>query len=147
VNGEPGIRGATAAQNRFLLAARVGRLATADASGRPHVIPICFTVVDGGIYSPLDEKPKRVAPSRLRRVRDIAVNPAVCLVIDRYSDDWNELAWLQIRAEATLVGPGDPAHQAAVSGLRVRYRQYAGMALEDSPMIRLEPSKVLSWGV
>jgi len=147
LNGEAGIRGATAAQNRFLLAARVGRLATADAEGRPHVIPICFTVVGGAIYSPLDEKPKRVPPSRLQRVKDIAANAAACLLIDRYSDDWNELAWIQIRAGAALIRPGDPAHQAAVSGLRDRYPQYAGMALEDSPMIRLEPRRVLSWGI
>jgi PPOX class probable F420-dependent enzyme len=147
VCGEPGISGATAVQSAFALAARVARLATADGKGRPHVVPICFAVVHGEIYSPLDEKPKRVAPAELRRVNDIAANPAACLVIDRYSDDWAELAWVQIRGEASLVEPGSPGHQAAVGALRARYAQYAGMALEDRPMIRLQPRRVLSWGV
>jgi PPOX class probable F420-dependent enzyme len=147
VGGEPGISGATAAQSAFALAARVARLATADSKGRPHVVPICFAVVHGEIYSPLDEKPKRVAPTKLRRVSDIAANSAVCLVIDRYSDDWAELAWMQIRGAASLVEPGSPAHEAAVRELRARYAQYVGMALEDRPMIRLQPRRVVSWGV
>ncbi len=33
----------TEAEGTFVLAQRVARLATADADGRPHVVPVCFT--------------------------------------------------------------------------------------------------------
>jgi PPOX class probable F420-dependent enzyme len=139
--------GATTAQIEFLLAARVACLATAGAAARPHVLPVCFALVDGDIYSPLDLKPKRVAPDRLQRVKDITLNPAVCLVIDRYSEDWSQLAWLQIRADAGLVEPDDPTHGPALKALRDRYSQYSGMALELRPLLRLRPRRVVSWGV
>src|SRR5213076_2604807 len=57
--------------------------------------------------------PKRVAPERLRRIRNILENPRVALVIDRYSDDWSELAYLLIQGTATLLPPGDADRAAA----------------------------------
>ena len=32
-------------EREFLMAQRVGRLATADARGNPHVVPVCFAIV------------------------------------------------------------------------------------------------------
>ena len=63
----------------MLREARVARLATADAGGQPHVVPVCFAVDGRTIYTPLDEKLKRVAPRRLRRVRNIEANPRIAL--------------------------------------------------------------------
>ena len=75
----------------FIQAQRVARLATADAEGRPHVVPVCYAfdpaIAGGRFYIPLDEKPKRVAPERLRRVRNILARPEADLLIDRYDDD------------------------------------------------------------
>ncbi|HEX2227101.1 MAG TPA: pyridoxamine 5'-phosphate oxidase family protein, partial [Candidatus Binatia bacterium] len=71
---------------RLIRSARIAHLATADASGRPHVIPICFVFDGKDFYSPIDEKPKRTAPSKLKRLRNIRENPQVALVIDRYSE-------------------------------------------------------------
>jgi PPOX class probable F420-dependent enzyme len=141
------LRGATAAELAFLLDARVARLATADAAGRPHVVPVCFAVLEDAIYTPLDEKPKRVVDRRLQRVRNIGANPSVCLLVDRYSDDWNELAWLQVRAHAVLVDPGELWHAPALAALRVRYPQYRHMALEQRPVLRLLVDRVVSWRV
>ncbi|MGI8551323.1 MAG: TIGR03668 family PPOX class F420-dependent oxidoreductase [Dehalococcoidia bacterium] len=138
---------ATAAQLAFLAGSRIGHLATVDGRARPHVVPICFAVLDTCIYSALDEKPKQVSVDRLRRVLDITTNPAVCLVVDRYSEDWSKLAWVQVRATANLVSAHEVDHNRAVAALRARYAQYRTMRLEERPLLRLIPNRVVSWGV
>ena len=128
----------------FIQRASVGRLATVDAGGAPHVVPICFVLLDGRIYSVVDEKPKRT--TRLQRLRNIEANPRVALVIDRYSDDWSELAWVMVRGLAEIIEPGDE-HAAAIAALREKYPQYRSMALEDRPVIRLLPERINAWGL
>ena len=44
---------------RRVAAARVGRLATIGADGRPHVVPVCFVLDGDTVYSAVDRKPKR----------------------------------------------------------------------------------------
>ena len=78
-------------QTAFLVRQRVARLATADAGGRPHAVPVCFAYRTGTIYIALDEKPKDVPPDRLKRVRNILENPDVTLIADRYAEDWGRL--------------------------------------------------------
>lgn len=77
----------TLEQEAFLLRQRVARLATETHVGEPRVLPVCFALVEGRIYTPIDEKPKRRDPAQLRRLREIAANPAVCLVVDEYGED------------------------------------------------------------
>jgi coenzyme F420-0:L-glutamate ligase/coenzyme F420-1:gamma-L-glutamate ligase len=137
----------SAAELEFLLAARVARMATVDASGTPHVVPVCFAVVAGRIYTPLDQKPKTVAPRQLLRVRNVSRRPAVCLVVDRWSENWSELAWLQVRARAALLEPGGDEHADAAAALRERYPQYVDMSLDDLPMLVLTPHRIVSWRV
>lgn len=134
------------AERRYLETARVGRLATADSEGHPHVIPVCFTLADDAILTPIDEKPKGVGPTELRRVRDIHTNPQVALVVDHYTEDWNALGWVQVRGTALQVSPDEPSHDLAVRALRAKYDQYAEHALEERPLIRIEPGHVVSWG-
>jgi PPOX class probable F420-dependent enzyme len=123
---------------------RVGHLATVDRAGRPHVLPVCFAYVDGALYTPVDEKPKRGDPAAMRRVRNILARPAVCLVVDHYEEDWARLAWLQVRGTAALVD--DPAERArALAALRARYPQYRAMDLESRPLIRVTPEHVAAW--
>ncbi len=135
----------TVAASRLLNSARVGHLATADKNGQPHVIPICF-VFDGKIfYSPIDEKPKRAAPAKLKRLRNIAENPHVALLIDRYDEDWRKLAYLLIFAKARLLRSGK-LHRRAVTLLRRKYSQYRSMAIDQRPMIVITPMRIASWG-
>ena len=134
----------TPEQMAFLEAQRVARLATVDETGRPHVLPVCFAALDGALYTPIDEKPKRGDPRALRRVRNILARPWVCLVADHYEDDWTRLAWLQVRGPAALVE--DPAERArAFARLRDRYPQYRAMDLESRPLIRITPDRATSW--
>src|SRR5207253_7947003 len=50
---------------------RVARLATADLDGHPHIVPVCYAYDGTHFYIPLDEKPKKVDESKLRRVCNI----------------------------------------------------------------------------
>jgi PPOX class probable F420-dependent enzyme len=136
----------TEAETSFVLAQRVARLATADAEGNPHVIPVCYAFDGARFYTPLDEKPKRVVESKLRRVRNISQRPAVALVIDRYDDDWSRLGYLLIRGQACLVVPAEASHAQALALLRERYIQYRSMALEKYPVIAITPEQVTAWG-
>ena len=135
-----------AAQTSFLVRRRVARLATADADGEPHAIPVCFAYTPGAVYIALDEKPKDVPPTRLKRVRNILENPRVALVADRYSEDWSLLAFVMVRGTAGLIEPDTKEHGAAVRLLRGKYHQYETMRIEENPVIALGPEKVASWG-
>ena len=136
----------TPRQLAFLQAQRAGRLATATRDGAPHVIPVCYACDGASLYIALDSKPKRVAPERLKRVRNILENPRVALVIDRYSDDWSELAYLLIQGTAALLPPGDGEHHRAVALLRERYLQYQAMPIDRQPAIAIRPAAVVQWG-
>ncbi len=129
----------------FIEAHRVGRLATADEEGRPHVVPICYAYDGRRIYTALDLKPKRVAPRRLKRVRNVMVNPTVALVIDDYSENWDELAYVLVQGVAVVLEPGDERSRAEAM-LRAKYPQYGRLLQEGCTVLRITPEKVASWG-
>lgn len=133
-------------ERRYVESARVGRLATADADGRPHVVPVCFAFAGNRIVTPIDEKPKRVSPDELRRSRDVRENPHVALIVDHYTEDWSRLGWVQVRGTATRCGPADDDHSIGIRALRRKYDQYADHELEERPVIRIVPESVRSWG-
>ena len=136
----------TLEQTAFLVRQRVARLATADAEGRPHAVPVCFAYRTGTIYIALDEKPKDVPPDRLKRVRNILKNPDVALIADRYAEDWGRLAFIMVRGRAGLLEPGAEEHAAAVRLLRGKYHQYEEMKIGENPVIAVRPESVASWG-
>ncbi|WP_376794102.1 TIGR03668 family PPOX class F420-dependent oxidoreductase [Thermogemmatispora sp.] len=136
----------TEEERRFVLGQRVARLATADAAGHPHLVPVCYAFDGTCFYTPLDEKPKRVAVRKLRRVRNIEERPEAALLIDHYEDDWSRLGYVLVEGEARLLQPGDEQQRQALLLLRARYPQYQGMALEELPVIMLTPRAVTSWG-
>jgi PPOX class probable F420-dependent enzyme len=135
-----------ACERSYLGTARVGRLATADAEGRPHAVPVCFALDGDRVVTPIDEKPKRVAADELRRSRDVRENPRVALVVDHYVEEWSRLGWVQVRGTATHLDPRESGHADAVAALREKYDQYADHALEERPVIAVEPGSVRSWG-
>jgi coenzyme F420-0:L-glutamate ligase/coenzyme F420-1:gamma-L-glutamate ligase len=136
----------TPEQTAFLVRQRVARLATAGEEGEPHVVPVCFAYTPGSIYIALDEKPKDVPPTYLKRVRNILENPQVALVADRYAEDWDLLAFVMVRGQAKLVEPGTEEHAAAVRLLRGKYHQYERMKIEENPIISIRPERAASWG-
>lgn len=132
-------------QRVFLNGRRVGRLATADGAGRPHVVPACFALGALGVYITVDEKPKRKTGRPLKRIRNILENPSVALIVDRYDEDWSRLGWVMVRGSAEILENGDE-HDRAQALLRDRYPQYRRMALEDLPVIAIRAERVTSWG-
>lgn len=133
-------------ERAFVEAARVGRLATATSDGRPHLVPVCFAVVENSIVSIIDEKPKTRAPSRLRRIRNVEENDAVSLLVDRYTEAWEHLGWVRVDGTCEVSGPDDEIHAPALAALRSKYDQYADHHLDDRPLLVLEPGTVTSWG-
>jgi len=108
-----------------LAGARVAHLATADADGRPHVVPITFAVLaDGTIVSAVDHKPKRT--TALRRLANIAANPQVAVLADYYAEDWTQLWWARADGVARVVDAGEePALRTrALDALELRYPPY-----------------------
>ena len=136
----------TEAQRGFLNAQRVAHLATADASGAPHVVPVCFAVAGTNAYITVDDKPKRKAGKALKRLLNIAENPSVALVADYYNDrDWSRLGWVMLRGRAEIL-PTGPEHDEAQQLLRERYPQMQEMTLDGHPVIAIRIDRAVDWG-
>jgi PPOX class probable F420-dependent enzyme len=131
-------------QRLFLERGRVGHLATADAEGAPHVIPVCYAVADNTLYITVDEKPKR-QDIPLKRVRNILENPKTAFVVDRWDEDWRRLGWVMLRGEAEILEAGSE-HDRAQALLRDRYPQYRAMRLVDLAVIALRIARATGWG-
>ena len=131
-------------QRRFLAHCRVGHLATADDSGTPHLVPVCYAVDDSTLYVTVDEKPKR-RNVPLKRVRNILENPKAAFVADRYDEDWTRLGWVMLRGSAEILDAGHE-HDRAQALLRARYPQYRQMNLAELPVIALRIARATSWG-
>tara|TARA_B100001105_G_scaffold254730_1_gene251359 strand:- start:663 stop:1097 length:435 start_codon:yes stop_codon:yes gene_type:complete len=132
------------AQDRFLRSARTGHLATADAKGRPQVVPVCFVFDGQAIYSVLDAKPKTTPLRQLRRVKNILANPQVSLVVDHYEEDWDKLQYILVSGDAELLESGEE-WALAIAMLREKYPQYQAMDLDQSPVIKITPVRYSPW--
>jgi PPOX class probable F420-dependent enzyme len=101
---------------------RVARLATLDADGRAHLVPIVFALVGETLYSAVDAKPKR--SRTLRRIENARERPDVTVLVDRYDDeDWRRLWWVRIRGRARILEDGTEAAD-ALAALTAKYPQY-----------------------
>ncbi len=132
-------------QIAYIASQRVAHLATADAEGRPHVVPVCYAFDGHNFYIALDDKPKSVAPTRLKRVRNILVNPHVSLLIDSYHEDWSRLSYLLVSGIARLEETGTTQHTQAITLLREKYPQYRAMSIDQRPLIVVEPVTMHGW--
>jgi PPOX class probable F420-dependent enzyme len=121
--------------------ARVGHLATVDREGRPHLVPVCFALVEQTVYTAVDSKPKR--SSRLRRVANVEATGRACLLVDSYDEDWSKLWWVRLDCRARVVA--DPAEQArATTALTGKYGQYAAQP-PSGPVIALHIERWRAW--
>lgn len=127
----------------FLARARIARLATAGADGRPHLVPIVFAYQPPFLYTGLDEKPKRVGHRALRRVRNLVENPRVAVLVDRYAENWARLGFVLLQGMAELVEEGEGLERGQAL-LREKYPQYRQLGL--GPVIRVREERLVSWG-
>jgi PPOX class probable F420-dependent enzyme len=121
--------------------ARVGRLATVDADGRPHLVPICFALDGEVLYSAVDQKPKR--SRRLRRLENIRRNPAVTVLVDHYEEDWSRLWWVRLQGEARVLDDGSESER-ALALLAEKYAQYRREP-PAGPVVRLDIREWRGW--
>ena len=102
-------------------AARVARLATVSGDGVPHLVPVVFAVAGSRVLIAVDGKPKR--SRSLRRLANIAEDPAVCLLADEYAEDWSALWWVRADGQA-VVRDDEAALTEARAALGARYPQH-----------------------
>lgn len=121
--------------------ARVARLATTGSDGRPHLVPITFAFVDEVLYSTVDAKPKR--SNDLKRLRNIAAHPEVCVLVDAYDEDWSRLWWCRLDGRASVVSEGE-RFRAALVALTEKYAQYRE-GPPSGPVIVVDVTKASGW--
>jgi PPOX class probable F420-dependent enzyme len=121
--------------------ARVARLATVGADGRPHLVPICFVLEGDVLYSAVDEKPKR--SQRLKRLENIRSHPEVTVLVDHYEEDWTRLWWVRLDGTASVLEEG-PEREHALSLLREKYEQYRAQP-PTGPVIAVRIGRRRAW--
>jgi PPOX class probable F420-dependent enzyme len=131
----------TTAMRRRLAEARVARLATIGTGGLPHVVPITFAHDDENLYFAVDEKPKRTRD--LQRVRNIARNPRVSVLVDHYEDDWTGLWWVRVDGLAHVIAHVADAER-AIGLLAAKYPQY-GHARPRGPVVAISIETMTGW--
>jgi PPOX class probable F420-dependent enzyme len=107
-------------RERFAAAA-VAHLATADSEGKPHIVPVVLALDGDTIYFAVDRKPKRSRD--LKRLRNIAMNPSVAVLVDHYEEDWKALWWVRADGSARVLDPG-PDTDLAMHLLVQRHAHY-----------------------
>jgi PPOX class probable F420-dependent enzyme len=126
---------------RRLAAARVGRLASIDVHGRPHVVPICFAVAGDRIFSAVDHKAKQTMA--LRRLDNLRREPAAQLIVDHYDDDWSLLWWVRISGAGQVIDDG-AARDEALDLLASKYPQYRERRPAGSVLV-IDITQITSW--
>jgi PPOX class probable F420-dependent enzyme len=124
------------------MGARIARLATVDALGTPHLVPIVFAVDGDRMYSAVDAKPKR--SQALRRLANIAVNPHVAVLVDHYAEDWTTLWWVRADGTARVVGAATVDGEHGIALLTERYAQYRSEP-PAGPVIVIEVERWAGW--
>jgi PPOX class probable F420-dependent enzyme len=105
------------------------------------VLPVTYAICEGAVWTVIDTKPKqaRRAPARIRWLR---AHPCAAITVDRYSDDWSELQWVQLLGKMTVldgapIGPG-------MAALEARYPQYRADP-PPGPLLRLTITRTVWW--
>jgi PPOX class probable F420-dependent enzyme len=135
------------AMRRLVRDARVARLATVAADGRPHLVPVCFVLVPGDdaagdrVYIAVDHKPKRSA--ELRRAANLRATGRACLLVDHYDEDWSTLWWVRLDGSGGEVSDRAEAEH-AVDALAAKYPQYRADR-PDGPVLRIEIEAYRGW--
>jgi PPOX class probable F420-dependent enzyme len=121
--------------------ARVARLATVGANGKPHLVPICFVLAGETLYSAVDRKPKRSL--RLKRLENVRANPRVEVLVDHYEDDWSRLWWVRLRGLARVLEAGEE-RQRALALLAEKYPQYRTEP-PPGPVLAIDVDRWSAW--
>jgi PPOX class probable F420-dependent enzyme len=117
--------------------ARIGHLATVTPVGRPHVVPVCFALHGGMIYTAVDAKPK--ATRALARLENVRTSGRASVLVDHYEEDWANLWWVRVEGAAEVL-----QSERAIDALAAKYEQYRA-ARPAGPVIAIAPERWVSW--
>lgn len=127
---------------RYLGDQKIGRLATADAAGRPHVTPLFYVV--------FEEKILIGTQTTRKKFRNIQANNQVCFLVDSGTRE-EEYKGIQITGSMEMLDD-DELHQLYRYCLIQRYYgtehnpgwRYV-RSLPKPQLMRLVPEKILTW--
>jgi PPOX class probable F420-dependent enzyme len=105
------------------------------------MVPIVFALDGDTLYFAVDAKPKRTA--NLKRLKNIAANPAVSVLADHYEDDWTKLWWVRADGTARVVTDDFEASR-AIDLLARRYRQYLTRP-PGGPVVAIHIDRLTGW--
>jgi PPOX class probable F420-dependent enzyme len=130
----------TKAVEEFIRRQRVCRVATTDAEGRPHVVPVCHVVERGKIYFG--------SGTEAGKMKNLAANPRIAVTVDAYTDAWSYLRGVMVQGHARVIARG-PEFRRIRDALYAKYQQYkseAALAESDSRIVEITPEHVFHWG-
>jgi PPOX class probable F420-dependent enzyme len=128
---------------RRVAQARVARLATVDPAGHPHIVPVCFALEDDRVITVVDHKPKTTTV--LRRVTNVRANPAVSVLVDQYDEDWEQLWWVRLDGQASLVPGDDPGFEDVIAPLHEKFRGQYGLHDLPGPALVVDVHHWVGW--
>ena len=121
--------------------ARIARLGTYMPNRGPHLVPCCFALRGDVVFTAIDAKPKSTLA--VQRTKNIAANPAACLLVDHYEEDWSTLWWVRLDARGRVVDSLVETKQ-AITAIRAKYAQYRHNAI-PGPVIALHITRWTAW--
>jgi PPOX class probable F420-dependent enzyme len=121
--------------------ARNGYLSTSRRDGRPHIVPFCFVLEGDALYSAVDAKPKRT--THLQRLENVRRRPQVSVLVDHYTEDWEQLWWVRLDGRAVVL-PADAESDRALELLAAKYPQYIAQP-PLGPVLRIAVERWRGW--
>jgi nitroimidazol reductase NimA-like FMN-containing flavoprotein (pyridoxamine 5'-phosphate oxidase superfamily) len=106
----------------------------------PHAVPVCHAVSGGRIVFGSGDGG--------RKMKNLAENPQVTVVVDAYSDTWSLLRGVMIQGRARVVARG-PRFRRGRDLLYRKYPQYAreaALSPSDSVIVEVTPVRIFTWG-
>lgn len=116
----------TPAEIEYLKSQRLGRLATVNSKGEPHVVPIAFRY--NAELDTIDIGGRNITPTR--KYRDAARQGRVAFVVDDVLPPWKPRG-IEIRGRAEVLPTGG---------------QEIGPGF-DPEIIRVYPTRIIGWGI
>jgi PPOX class probable F420-dependent enzyme len=106
-------------------------------------VPITFALAADTIYSAVDDaKPKRTLA--LRRLANVAANPAVTVLVDHYEEDWAGLWWVRADGHARIINVSNTEAQDALAALATRYAPYRER-VPPGPVLAIDVERWVGW--
>jgi hypothetical protein len=120
----------------------IGRLASVVLSVSPNLVPVVLWRSTAQFIRQSTAKPKR--DGVLQRMRNVAADASVSLLLDQYDDDWTAMVgYASTLPQQSSQSPMGRRLQRIVAALRGKYPQYASVdVFKGAPtLLHLRPTR------